>query len=82
MYVKNNVSFFFFSGIKTGLKLVTSAHMSVLVQFVVCQFDFLEGDHLLHELLSGERGVRVDVQPAGGREEEEERRVISSALIG
>lgn len=55
--------------------------MSVLVQFVVCQFDFLEGDHLLHELLSGERGVRVDVQPAGGREEEE-RRVISSALIG
>lgn len=56
--------------------------MSVLVQFIVCQFDFLEGDHLLHELLSGERGVRMDVQPAGGREEEEERRVISSALLG
>ena len=39
--------------------------MSVLVQFVVRQFDLLEWNHLLHELLSGERGVRVDVQPAG-----------------
>lgn len=42
--------------------------MSVLVQFVVRQFDFLEGNHLLHQLLSGERGVRVDVQPAGEEE--------------
>lgn len=37
----------------------------MLVQLVVGQFDLLEGDHLLHELLSGERGVRMDVQPAG-----------------
>lgn len=42
--------------------------MSVLVQFVVRQFDLLEGNHLLGELLSGERRVRVDVQPAGGAE--------------
>lgn len=37
--------------------------MSVLVQFVVRQLDFLEGNHLLHQLLPGERRVRVDVQP-------------------
>lgn len=42
--------------------------MSVLVQFVVCQFDFLEGNHLLHQLLSSERRVRVDIQPAGEEE--------------
>lgn len=29
--------------------------MTVLVQFVVRQFDLLERNHLLHELLSGER---------------------------
>ena len=63
-------------------------HMSVLVQFVVGQFDFLKGNHLLHQLLSGEGGVRVNVQPAGRgqerdhEEEEVERRVTSCALIG
>lgn len=36
----------------------------MLVQLVVGQFDLLEGDHLLHELLPGERWVRMDVQPA------------------
>lgn len=40
----------------------------MLVQFVVRQFDLLEGNHLLHQLLSGERRVRVDVQPAGEEE--------------
>ncbi len=49
----------------------------MLVQLVVRQFDFLEGNHLLHQLLSGERWVRVDVQPA--REEEE---IKSSVVIG
>lgn len=52
--------------------------MSVLVQLVVRQFHFLEGNHLLHELLSGERGVRVHVQP----EEEEEKPVTFSTVIG
>lgn len=42
-----------------------NAHMSMLVQLVVCQLDLLKGNHLLHQLLSGERRVRVDVQPAG-----------------
>jgi len=51
--------------------------MSVLVQFVVCQLDFLEGNHLLHQLLSGERRVRVDVQPAG-----EEEHISSDWLRG
>lgn len=37
----------------------------MLVQLVVRQFDLLEGNHLLHELLPGERRVRMDVQPAG-----------------
>lgn len=53
--------------------------MSVLVQLVVRQLDFLKGNHLFDELLSAERGVRVDVQPAGGEEEEGVR---SSAVIG
>lgn len=39
------------------------AHMSVLVQLIVGQLDLLEGDHLLEELLAGERRVRVHVQP-------------------
>lgn len=56
----------------------TSAHMSVLVQFVVRQLDFLEGNHLLHELLPGERRVRVDVQPAG----EETRNFVRRHLNG
>lgn len=40
------------------------SYVSVLVQFVVGQLDLLEGNHLLHQLLPGERRVRVDVQPA------------------
>lgn len=52
--------------------------MSVLIQFVVGQFDFLEGHHLLHELLSGEGRVGVDIQPAV----EEEREVKRLTLIG
>lgn len=30
-------------------------HVTMLVQLVVRQFDLLKGNHLLHELLPGER---------------------------
>lgn len=40
-----------------------ATHMAVLIQLVVGEFDFFEGHHLLQQLLSRERGVRVHVQP-------------------
>lgn len=40
-----------------------ATHVAVLIQLVVGEFDFFEGHHLLQQLLSGERGVRVHIQP-------------------
>lgn len=40
-----------------------ATHVPVLIQLVVGEFDFFEGHHLLQQLLSSERGVRVYVQP-------------------
>lgn len=55
--------------------------MSVLVQLVVCQLDFLEGNHLFHELLPGERRVRVDVESGGGEGERRGEEVDLRILI-
>ena len=41
--------------------------MSLVVQFVIGQFEFVEADHLPHPRLPGRGGVRVDVDPRGHR---------------
>lgn len=40
-----------------------ATHMAMLIQLVVGEFDFFEGHHLLQQLFSCERGVRVHIQP-------------------
>ena len=39
--------------------------MSILIQIIVGQLDFLEGDVVLHPLCPGGGGLRVNVEPAG-----------------
>lgn len=41
--------------------------MPVPVHVVVGEFDLLEGDNLLAQLLASKRRVRVDVEPGGSR---------------
>jgi hypothetical protein len=43
------------------------ANLSILVHFVVGEFDLLEGDDLLPELVAGEGRVGVHVEPGGRR---------------
>ena len=43
-------------------KNLLSAHLSLFVHLVVGQFDFLEGDHLLAELVRSERRIRMSVE--------------------
>lgn len=42
-----------------------SPYMSLVIQLVVGQFEFVETDHLTHPGLSWSRGVWVDVDPGG-----------------
>ena len=40
-------------------------YQSVLVRYVVCKFEFMEGDNFLHPLFSSCRTVRMNVHSLG-----------------
>ena len=40
-------------------------YQSVLVRYVVCKFEFMEGDYFLHPLFSSCRTVRMNVHSLG-----------------
>lgn len=47
----------------SAAKKEVGTHETMLVTYVVCQFQLVEGDHLLHPLLARRRRVGVDVHP-------------------
>ena len=40
-------------------------HMSLLIEVVIGEFEFMECARLLHPVGAGRRGVGMDVEPAG-----------------
>lgn len=51
--------------VRFSYKIVVFSYLSVFVHFVVGEFDLLEGDDLLAELVAGEGRVGMRVEPRG-----------------